>query len=151
MRSKEFIRDSALDDMVAQAGTKPTPPPGRQYNQSKVGDWIGGTAQPTTMLGKATNTISPTNILNKASGVANGFTNAWQAGAGGGPGGTSVAYKGRPGEQNQQQQQQPAGNQPIDDKKIANYLKQASKNMPLKQNTGNQGIDTLLKNAGLLK
>ena len=149
MRAKEFIQDSVLDDMVAQVKQpKPTTPPERQYNQSKVGDWIGGTAKPTTMLGKAANAVSPTNVLNKATGVASGFTNAWQAGAGGGPGGTSVAYKGRPGEQ---QQQPAASNQPIDDKKIANYLKQASKNMPLKQNTGNQGIDTLLKNVGLLK
>ena len=37
------------------------------------------------------------------------------------------------------------------DPDVANYLKQAAGNQPLKQPTGNEEIDTILQNAGLLK
>jgi hypothetical protein len=211
MRSKEFIQDSVLDNMVAQVKQPKTPPPGTAtpppappgtantklaanasdaeikawmaanpgqqlpgttqttvqtpYNQSGLGNFIGGqvgknSPPPTTLGGKiaqgAANAVSPTNIANKATSAISGLGNALKAGAQSGLGGVSVAYKGPPGQQ-KQAGAAPLGNQPIDyipgkiDAHVADYLTKAANRQPLKQSTGNQNIDTILKAAGLLR
>jgi hypothetical protein len=161
MKSKDFIRDSALDDMVAQERQPKTTPPKTPYNQSGLGNWIGGqvgknSPPPTTLGGKlaqgTANAISPTNVVNKIGSLAGGLNTALQAGAKSGLGGVSVGYR------DPSKQQAPAdageapeGNQPVDTEQVEAYLKQTADRQPLKQSTGNANIDQLLKNAGLLK
>lgn len=154
MKSKEFIQDSAPDDMVAQV-KQPEPAPTQPklpYNQSGVGNWLGGqvgknSPPPTTWRGKiaqgAANAVSPTNILNKATGAVSGLGNALGQGFHKSLTGTSFGQLG--------------GNQELPyqankiDPKVANYLKKAAGGQPLKQGTNNAEFDTMLKNAGLLK
>jgi hypothetical protein len=157
MRSKEFIQDSVLDNMVAQVKQPAPAQPKLPYNQSKVGNWLGGqvgknSPPPTTLVGKlaqgAANAVSPTNLVNKATGAVSGLGNALGAGIGksltggysfgAGVGGGTVAG-GIPFKDGQI------------DPKVADYLKKAAKGQPLKQNTGNTEFDAMLKNAGLLK
>ena len=153
MKSKEFIQDSVLDDMVAQA-KKPEPAPAQPklpYNQSGLGNFISGqvgknSPPPTTVGGKiaqgAANAVSPTNILNKATSAVGGLGNALGQGFNKSLTGTSFGQLG--------------GNQELPyqannvDPKVANYLKKAAKGQPLKQGTGNTEFDAMLKNAGLL-
>ena len=165
MKSREFIQDSALDDMVAQVKEPKPIQPKLPYNQSGLGNFIGGqvgknSPPPTTLGGKlaqgAANAVSPTNIANKATSVVSGLGNALKAGAQSGLGGVSVAYKGPPGQQ-KQAGAAALGNQPIDyipgkiDAHVADYLKKAANSQPLKQSTGNTNIDNILKAAGLIK
>ena len=156
MKSKEFIQDSALDDMVAQVKEPKPTQPKLPYNQSGVGNWLGGqvgknSPPPTTLGGKiaqgAANAVSPTNILNKATSAVSGLGGALGAGFGksmasgysfGGPSGGSTS-SGIPYQANKI------------DPKVADYLKQAAKGQPLKQGTDNIEFDAMLKNAGLLK
>ena len=169
MKLKEFIIEAAVDDLSAeydtQQQTKAQTKAATPYNQSKLGNFIGGTAQPTSMVGKALNTLNPTNVISKLGGVAGGLNNALQAGKNAGLSGVSVAYKGSPADISRDPADQkaaaqpvaPAGGQPIAyvqgkvDTHVAQYLTKAAANQPLKQATGNTNIDSILKAAGLLK
>ena len=162
MKSHEFITEAGIDDEITQAQTQPGAKVKGPYNRSGLGNFIGGTVgvdnPATTTLGKigqaTANAISPTNVANKLNTVAGGIGSAWKAGANSGLGGVQVAYKGSPADQakaKQQPGQQADDNQQLDDKQVADYLKKAAGGKPLQQNTGNQQLDALLKNAGLLK
>ena len=133
MRSKEFIRDSALDDMVAQGRQSAPAQPKLPYNQSKVGNFVGKTvAGAANLAGKGVAGLG--NALGAGFGksLAGGYS--FGAGVGGGSTSNEIPYV--------------ASNV---DPKVANYLKKAAKGQPLKQNTGNTEFDAMLKNAGLLK
>jgi hypothetical protein len=136
MKSKEFLNEAPIDQVIQQAQTQPTAKSNLPYNQNqnKVSNFVGKAAIGT---------------VNKLGGVAGGLNKALQTGRQSGLGGVSVAYKGPPGEQ---QKDRPLGGDTApDDSQVVDHLKKAANNQPLKQATGNQGIDTLLKNAGLLK
>jgi hypothetical protein len=172
MRAKEFTRETIapitpvapvatrpIDQIISQAeqpvdinqatSAKPATP----YNQSTVGNWIGGKS--TNPIAKA---INPTNVIDKLGGVAGGLNNALKLGAQSGLGGVEVAYKGSPDQQAAAAEKPTtAGNQPIDyipgkiDAYVADYLTKSAKGQPAKQATGNVEIDKILKAAGILK
>jgi hypothetical protein len=130
MKSKEFIQDSVLDDMVAQA-KKPEPAPAQPklpYNQSKVGNFIGK-----AVAGTANQAGQGVKGLGGA--LGQGFNKSL----------TNTSFG------------QLGGNQELPyqankiDPKVAAYLKKAAGGQPLKQGTGNAEFDAMLKNAGLLK
>jgi hypothetical protein len=158
MRSKEFTKESAIDDlsaqMQAQQQQKNQAKANTPYNQSAVGNWIGGKS--TNPIARA---INPTSAVNTLGGVAGGLNNALKIGAQGGLGGVDVAYKGSPdqlADPTLGAKTAPAGNQSIDyvpgkiDAHVADYLTKAAKGQPAKY-TGNVEIDKILKAAGILK
>lgn len=133
MKSREFIRDSALDDMVAQVKEPKPTQPKLPYNQSKVGNFIGKTVAGTANLaGRGVKGLSGALGAGFDKSMANGHSFGGIAGGG-------SAFSGIPYQANNV------------DPKVANYLKQAAKGQPLKQATGNAEFDAMLKNAGLLK
>ena len=132
MKSKEFIQDSALDDMVAQVKEPKPTQPKLPYNQSKVGNFIGK-----TVAGTANLAGQGVKGLGGALGAGFGKSMASGYSFGGGAGGGS-AFSGIPYQANNV------------DPKVANYLKQAAGGKPLKQGTDNAEFDAMLKNAGLL-
>jgi hypothetical protein len=127
MKSREFIQDSALDDMVAQVKEPKPTQPKLPYNQSKVGNFIGKTVAGTANL-------AGQGVKGLGGALGQGFNKSLT--------GTSFGQLG--------------GNQELPyqannvDPKVANYLKKAAKGQPLKQSTGNTEFDAMLKNAGLL-
>jgi hypothetical protein len=133
MRSKEFIQDSALDDMVAQVKQPAPAQPKLPYNQSKVGNFIGK-----TVAGAAN--LAGQGVKGLGGALGAGFDKSMASGYSfGGSAGSGSAFGGIPYVSSNV------------DPKVANYLKQAAKGQPLKQGTGNTEFDTMLKNAGLLK
>lgn len=154
MRYKDLIKEAPIDDMIAQAGTKPDKASNTPYNQSTVGNWIGGKS--TNPIAKA---INPTNVINKLGGVAGGLNTALKLGAQSGLGGVGVAYKGSPDQQASGIKPTPitAGDQPVEyvpgkiDARVADYLNKSAKGQRAKQPTGNVEIDNILKAAGILK
>jgi len=131
MRRKEFIRDSALDDMVAQAKEPKPTQPKLPYNQSKVGNFIGKAVAGTANL-------AGQGVKGLGGALGAGFGKSMASGHSfGGPAGASAA-SGIPYQPNKI------------DPKVANYLKKAAGGQPLKQATGNTEFDVMLKNAGLL-
>jgi hypothetical protein len=136
MKSKEFLNEAPIDQVIQQAQTQPNAKSNLPYNQNqnKVSNFVGKAAIGT---------------VNKIGSLAGGLNAALQAGKSAGLGGVSVAYKGPPEEQ--QKDRPLGGNKAPDDSQVVDHLKNTANNQPLKQATGNQGIDTLLKNAGLLK
>jgi len=132
MRSKEFIRDSALDDMVAQVKQPKPEQPKLPYNQSKVGNFVGKTvAGAANLAGKG--------VAGLGNALGAGFGKSLAGGYSFGAGPSSTAHSGIPYQAN------------TVDPKVADYLKKAAKDQPLKQGTGNTEFDAMLKNAGLLK
>jgi len=133
MRAKEFIQDSVLDNMVAQVKQPAPAQPKLPYNQSKVGNFVGK-----TVAGAAN--LAGQGIQGLSGALGAGFNKSLAGGYsfGAGPGGGTVAG-GIPFKDGQI------------DPKVADYIKKASKGQPVANKTGNDGIDTLLKNAGLLK
>jgi len=132
MKSREFIQDSALDDMVAQVKEPKPTQPKLPYNQSKVGNFIGKAVAGTANL-------AGQGVKGLGGALGAGFGKSMASGYSfGGPSGGSTS-SGIPYQANKI------------DPKVADYLKQASGNKPLKQGTDNTEFDTMLKNAGLLK
>ena len=132
MKSREFIQDSALDDMVAQVKEPKPTQPKLPYNQSKVGNFIGKAVAGTANL-------AGQGVKGLSGALGAGFDKSMASGYSfGGPSGGSTS-SGIPYVSSNV------------DPKVANYLKQAAKGQPLKQGTGNTEFDTMLKNAGLLK
>ena len=165
MRSKEFTKEAAVDDLYAQAQAqkqqKDQARANTPYNQSTVGNWIGGKS--TNPIAK---TINPTNVINKLGGVAGGLNNALKLGAQSGLGGVSVAYKGSPDQQAAANEKPSLGTKPTPtsagdqtieyvpgkvDAQVSDYLTKSAKGQPAKQPTGNVEIDKILKAAGILK
>jgi hypothetical protein len=134
MRSKEFIRDSALDDMVAQVKQPKTPPPGAPIDD--IIDQAGADTQDAKLS---------TAGLKAATGFMQGLK---QGGKVSGNGGIHQSSYGKTPQQQQQQVAYQAGQT---NPQIGQYLKSAAGNQPLKQATGNKGIDDILKAVGLLK
>jgi len=133
MRSKEFIRDSALDDMVAQVKEPAPTQPKLPYNQSKVGNFVGKTvAGAANLAGKGVKGLGGALGAGFGKSMASGYS--FGSGLGGGSVSSGIPFK--DGQV---------------DPKVADYIKKASKGQPVANKTGNDGIDTLLKNAGLLK
>ena len=136
MRSKEFIRDSALDDMVAQVKQpKTTAVPGAPIDD--IIDQAGADTQDaklsTAGLKAATGFMQGLKQGSKMPTVAGGI------------------HQSSYGKTPQQQQQQVAYQAGQTNPQIGQYLKSAAGNQPLKQATGNKGIDDILKAVGLLK
>jgi hypothetical protein len=144
MRSKEFIRDSVLDNMVAQVKQPKTPPSGTANTElgAKPGapiddiiDQAGADTQDaklsTAGLKAATGFMQGLKQGSKMPTVAGGIH---QSSYGKTPQQQQIAYQA--GQTNPQ---------------IGQYLKSAAGNQPLKQATGNPGVDAVLKNVGLLK
>lgn len=163
MRAKEITKETAVDDlyaqMQAQQRQKDQSKANIPYNQSTVGNWIGGKS--TNSIAKA---INPTNVIDKLGGVAGGLNTALKLGAQSGLGGVEVAYKGSPDQQAAATEKPmlgakptPASNQSINyvpgkvDSQVADYLSKSAKGQPAKQATGNVEIDKILKAAGILK
>ena len=136
MRSKEFIRDSALDDMVAQVKQPKTPPPGAPIDD--IIDQAGADTQDAKLS---------TAGLKAATGFMQGLKQGSKM-PGGGAGGIHQSSYGKTPQQQQQQVAYQAGQT---NPQIGQYLKSAAGNQPLKQATGNKGIDDILKAVGLLK
>ena len=149
MKSHEFITEAGIDDLEAQsrAEADPANKPKLPYNQSRAGNFLGKVAS------------APINAI---SSVAGGLNKALQTGANMGLSGVDVEYNDPTKKQQQQQQTQVQPDQPNQgndlkfvpnqvDPKVSKYLKQAAGGNPLQQNTGNDQIDKILKNAGLLK
>jgi hypothetical protein len=132
MKSREFIRDSALDDMVAQVKEPKPTQPKLPYNQSKVGNFIGKTVAGTANLaGQGVKGLGGALGAGFGKSMASGYSFGSQSG---GSTSSGIPYQ--------------ASNV---DPKVANYLKQAAGGKPLEQGTNNTEFDAMLKNAGLLK
>jgi hypothetical protein len=131
MKSREFIQDSALDDMFAQVKEPEPAQPKLPYNQSKVGNFIGKAVAGTANL-------AGQGVKGLGGALGAGFGKSMASGSSfGGPAGAAATSE-IPYQPNKI------------DPKVAGYLKQATKGQPLKQGTGNTEFDAMLKNAGLL-
>lgn len=132
MKSREFIQDSALDDMVAQVKEPKPTQPKLPYNQSKIGNFIGKTVAGTANLaGQGVKGLGGALGAGFGKSMASGHSFGGQSG---GSISSGIPYQ--------------ASNV---DPKVANYLKQAAGGKPLEQGTNNTEFDAMLKNAGLLK
>ena len=134
MRSKDFIKEAPIDDLIDKDNQQQQPPPAPPAQQ-KPGVVTKAARAGSNMLGMISKGINQGSSLGGGAGAVGAIP---LPGSGGG--GTA-----------------PAGNQPIDyipgkiDAHVADYLTKAANRQPLKQSTGNQNIDTILKAAGLLR
>jgi len=172
MRSKEFIRDSVLDNMVAQVKQPKTPPPGTANTElaanasdAEIRAWMAanpGKAAPGTTHTTAVPGAPIDDIIDQAGAdtqdaklstaglkAATGFMQGLKQGSKMPTvaGGIHQSSYGKTPQQQQQIAYQAGQTNP----QIGQYLKSAAGNQPLKQATGNPGVDAVLKNVGLLK
>ena len=135
MRSKDFIKEAPIDDLIdnhSQQQPPPAPPA-----QQKPGIVTKAARAGSNVLGMVSKGINQGSSLGGGAGAVGAIPLP-------GPGGAGYGAV-------------PAGNQPINyipgkiDAHVADYLTKAANRQPLKQSTGNQNIDTILKAAGLLR
>ena len=136
MKSKDFIKEAPVDDLIDKNNQQQQPlsaPPAQQ----KPGVVTKAARAGSNVLGMISKGINQGSSLGGGAGAVGAMPLPGSSG-----GGYGAA---------------PAGNQPIDyipgkiDAHVANYLTKAANRQPLKQSTGNQNIDTILKAAGLLR